>query len=102
MVAAIGVVAGSVVDDTSSTSRQETMIEINGTDEGEAPYSDPPEATAPTPLVVAAAPPSVRFWSTTNKCQFATAQRQSPHVTRVQFAPCAGADVVSYSIDGGG
>ena len=102
MVAAIGVVAGSVVDDTCVPSRPVPLIVFHGTADGEVPYGDPPEANAPTPLVAAAAPPSVRFWATTNKCQLATARRESTHVTRVQFAPCAGADVVSYSIDGGG
>jgi polyhydroxybutyrate depolymerase len=101
MVAAIGVVAGSVVDDSCVPSRPVPVIVFHGTADDEVPFSAAPEANTATPLLPAVAPPSVRFWATTNRCQQATTRLESPHVTRVQFASCA-ADVVFYNIDGGG
>jgi polyhydroxybutyrate depolymerase len=102
MVAAIGVVAGSVVDDSCAPSRPVPVIVFHGTADSEVPFAATPEATTAGPLLPAAAPPSVRFWATTDGCQRSTARRESPHVTRIQFNACTGADVVFYSIDGGG
>jgi polyhydroxybutyrate depolymerase len=101
LVAAIGVVAGSVVDDSCVPSRAVPVIVFHGTADNEVPFSAAPDASTPTPLLQASAPPSVRFWATTNRCQQPTTRLESPHVTRVQFASCA-ADVVFYNIDGGG
>lgn len=102
MVAAIGVVAGSVVDDSCTPSRPVPLIVFHGTADGEVPFTDPPQASSTSALLAAPTPPSVRFWASTNRCQRWTSQRESAHVARVQFAPCAGADVVFYSIADGG
>lgn len=102
MVAAVGVVAGSVVDDSCVPARAVPLIVFHGTADRDVPFSDPPQATAATPLLSADAPPSVRFWATTNRCQDPITRREAPHVTRLQFAVCHGADVVFYNIDGGG
>jgi polyhydroxybutyrate depolymerase len=102
MVAAVGVVAGSVVDDTCTPARAVPLISFHGTADREVPYGEPPEAQSTGPLVVAPGiPPSVQYWATANHCHGATVQRASPHVTRVQFDSCA-ADVVFYAGDGGG
>ncbi len=102
MVAAVGVVAGSVVDDTCTPARPVPLIAFHGTDDREVAYAEPPEARARSPLLVTPdVPPSVRYWATANRCQHALTRRESPHVTRVQFAGC-GADVAFYAVDGGG
>ena len=102
MVAAIGVVAGSVVDDTCTPARPVPLISFHGTADREVPYGEPPEAQTTTPLLTAPGiPPSVRYWATANRCRGTTIRQAAPHITRVQFDSCA-ADVVFYAVDGGG
>jgi len=102
MVAAIGVVAGSVVDDTCTPARAVPLISFHGTADREVPYSASPEAQTTEPLLAAPGiPPSVRYWATANRCRNSTTRQAAPHIMRVQFDSCA-ADVVFYAVDGGG
>jgi polyhydroxybutyrate depolymerase len=102
MVAAIGVVAGSVVDDTCTPTRAVPLISFHGTADREVPYSEPPQAQTATPLLPAPGiPPSVQYWATVNRCQGTTVSQAAPHITRVRFNSCA-ADVLFYAVDSGG
>ena len=103
MVAAIGVVSGSLVDDRCIPSRPVPVIAFHGTADREVPYleraltpaSHPPEAG------IAGVPPSVVFWADQDGCNGPLTTQVAPHVTRLSFARCSGADVVLYTLAGG-
>lgn len=102
-VAAIGVVAGSLVEPSCKPARPVALIAFHGLADSEVGFGDSsftpsprPEVAAPVPI-----PPAVRFWASSNDCRRATVARSSPSVTRTTFAGCA-ADVVFYGIEMGG
>ncbi len=103
VVAAIGVVSGSLVDDSCTPTRPVPLIAFHGTSDTEVPYADSASATPPRPPLAASSglPPSVRYWSVMNQCQRLAIRRESPHVTRAQFGGCSGAEVLFFSIDSG-
>ena len=103
LVAAIGVVSGSVVTSGCAPSRPVPLIAFHGTADDEVSYGDSSYSTAAgrMPAGSAGAPPSVVFWATANGCRSAGASAYSPHVSVMHFARCA-ADVVLYTVDGGG
>lgn len=101
-IAAIGVVAGSLVDEHCAPARPVPLIAFHGTSDDDVPYDDSAHTTPPTAPIAASAglPPSIRFWSAVNRCKGLSVARTSPRVTRAAFAPCA-ADVVLLTIDSG-
>ncbi|HEX3866182.1 MAG TPA: PHB depolymerase family esterase, partial [Gemmatimonadaceae bacterium] len=102
-IAAIGVVSGSIADDSCAPSRPVPLIAIHGTDDDIVPY-DEDSATQPPSAAVglgAALPPSVQFWLATNGCGAGTSSKYSNDVTHYSFTGCTGADVAFYSIAGG-
>ena len=102
-IAAIGVVAGSLVDPGCRPTRAVPLIAFHGTDDSEVAFSDSalsvsshPQVAAPVPI-----PPAIEFWASTNDCRRAAVATPSPSVTRTRFLGCT-ADVLFYSIKGGG
>ncbi len=101
-VAAIAVVAGSLVDSHCAPKRPVPLIAFHGTADDEVPYFDS-TLTAPRrapPVAWAVVPPSIQFWASTNGCRGATITRTAPHVVTTRFDQCA-ADVVLYTVQGG-
>jgi polyhydroxybutyrate depolymerase len=102
-IAAIGVVSGSLVDDACAPAKSVALFAVHGTDDPEIAYGEP-AATAPpgpAPSIADSLPPSVQFWAALNKCTGGSVQQTSEHVTQTVFAPCSGADITFYSIQGG-
>ena len=101
-VAAVAVVAGSVVDAGCRPSRAVPLVAFHGTSDLDVPYNDSSLATPHVPPVLAAQhlPPSIQFWSTVNGCKGLKERRLAPHVLLSQFDRCA-ADLALYTIDGG-
>jgi polyhydroxybutyrate depolymerase len=102
-VAAIGVVAGSLVTPVCKPSRPVPLVAFHGLADGELAFDDSSYATPERagPVVSGPLPPSVRFWAASNECRAALTSTPSPSVTRTTFAGCA-ADVVFFAIHGGG
>jgi polyhydroxybutyrate depolymerase len=102
-VAAIGVVSGSLVYDHCFPTRPVPVIAFHGTADPEVPYRDSALTLSTAPVAAAAAslPPAIRFWSAIDRCSGLTVRRDAPSVTRATFTPCAGADVVLYTVEGG-
>jgi polyhydroxybutyrate depolymerase len=102
-VAAIGVVSGSLVDDHCFPTRPVPVIAFHGTSDPEVPYRDSAFTLSSAPVAAAAAalPPAIRFWSAMDRCSGLTLRREAPSITRATFTPCAGADVVLYTVEGG-
>jgi polyhydroxybutyrate depolymerase len=102
-VAAVAVVAGSLVDGQCAPARPVPLIAFHGTADEEVPYADSSFATAAgqPPRGSWALPPSVRFWATIDRCASARTTAVAPHVRATRFSGCA-ADVVLYTIQGGG
>jgi polyhydroxybutyrate depolymerase len=103
MIAAIGVISGSLMDDDCKPARPVAMIGIHGTTDDQVPYDDPSLTPPPRPVTGAAAqlPPSAQFWVATNSCGPGAVTRLSPHVVQTNFRSCTGAQVVFYTIEGG-
>jgi polyhydroxybutyrate depolymerase len=103
MITAIGVISGSLMDDSCAPARPVAMIGIHGTSDDQVPYYDPALTPPPRPVTGAAAqlPQSAQFWVATNGCVGGAIAHQSAHVTRTSFSACAGAQVVFYTIEGG-
>ena len=102
-VAAIGVVAGSLVEPDCHPRRPVPLIAFHGTADSEVAFADSsfsasanPQVAVPVPI-----PPAIGFWASSNRCRHATTASVSPSVTRTTYAGCA-ADVVFYAIQGGG
>ncbi|HEX6599747.1 MAG TPA: PHB depolymerase family esterase [Gemmatimonadaceae bacterium] len=102
-VAAVAVVAGSIVDGQCAPRRPVPLIAFHGTADDEVPYRDSSFATAAgrPPRGTWALPPSIRFWATIDHCASARTTSVASHVQVTRFAGCA-ADVVLYTIQGGG
>jgi polyhydroxybutyrate depolymerase len=102
-IAAIGVVSGSLKDDTCAPTKPVAVIAVHGTDDNQVAFDDPPSTAPSRPLsgVAAQLPPSVQFWAARNGCGAGTATRVSPNVLRTSFSTCTGAEVMFYRVDGG-
>jgi polyhydroxybutyrate depolymerase len=104
-VAAVAIVAGSLLDSHCSPRRAVPLVAFHGTADLEVPYLDstfaPPRGPAPAPGTPAAvAPPSIRFWASVDRCSGAILSRRAPHVTVTRFSPCR-ADVVLFTVEDG-
>ena len=101
-VAAVAVIAGSLVDGQCAPARPVPLIAFHGTADDEVPYADSSFATAAgtPPRGASALPPSIRFWATINRCADARTAPIATHVLVTRFARCA-ADVVLYTIRDG-
>ena len=102
-VAAIGVVAGSLVQRGCSPARPVPLIAFHGTSDDEVAFTDStysPRAhpRVETPTVV---PPAVSFWATSNGCRWSQATHPSPSIHEVRFTGCR-AEVAFFAIEGGG
>ena len=102
-VAAIGVVAGSLVVQQCAPGRPVPLIAFHGTADTEVDYADSSYSVSRNPLVPVAVgvPPAVRFWAANDGCRGASVARRRATVTEVRYTGCA-ADVVFYRIEGGG
>ena len=102
-IAAIGVVSGSLVDDSCAPTRAPPLFAVHGTDDTNVSYGD--DALTPTPGPVPpladGLPPSVQFWAALSGCTTGSVQFPSEHVEETAFTSCAGADVTFYTIQGG-
>jgi len=104
LVAAIGVVSGSLSDDHCAPARPVPVVAIHGTADSDVPYLDK-AMTAPRkalPPALAALQPSLGFWAAEDGCSNPVARRVSANVTRTFFRTCTGADATLYTINGGG
>jgi polyhydroxybutyrate depolymerase len=101
-IAAIGVVAGSLVDDACAPAKGVPLFAVHGTDDPEVAFdeaSPPPLGTVP--LLAGNLPPAVQFWSALGKCTGGTNLTLSEHVVRTSFTACVGAEIQFYAIRGG-
>jgi polyhydroxybutyrate depolymerase len=103
MIAAIGVISGSLLDNNCTPARPVAVIGIHGTIDDQVPYDDPSLTPPPRPVtgVAAQLPPSAQFWVATNSCGPGAVTRPSPHVFQTSFKSCTGAQVLFYTIEGG-
>jgi polyhydroxybutyrate depolymerase len=103
LIAAIGVVSGSLKDDHCAPTKPVAVIAVNGTSDDQVPYYDSAftQPSKPVTGVGAQLPSSVQFWVAENGCTTGSFTPQSAHVFRTSFSPCVGAEVVFYSIEGG-
>jgi polyhydroxybutyrate depolymerase len=105
-IAAIGVVSGSLADDSCQPSKGVPLFAVHGTDDPEVPFdqSAPPPPGA-VPALAGALPPSVQFWTSINGCAAkgakAVVNTVSAHVVQTSFTACTAADVDFYTIQGG-
>jgi polyhydroxybutyrate depolymerase len=102
-IAAIGVVSGSLSDDSCDPARSVALIAVHGTDDPIVPYDESIDSPMPEPVDpnMATLPPSIQFWVEQNRCSQATDSSFAAHVTVTTFTTCAGSDVAFYTIDGG-
>ena len=102
-IAAIGVVSGSLRDDSCTPSRAVAVIALHGTADPIVPYDESIDSPMPDPVDASmdALPPSVQFWVVQDGCAVASDSSFTPSVIRTTFAKCSGSDVAFYSIDGG-
>jgi polyhydroxybutyrate depolymerase len=101
-VAAVAVVAGSIVDGRCTPARPVPLVAFHGTDDDEVPYADSSYAAAAgaPPAGATGLPPSIVFWATIDRCAAAHATHVAPDVVLTRFTGCA-ADVALYTIVGG-
>jgi polyhydroxybutyrate depolymerase len=100
--AAIAVVAGSLMDAHCAPTRAVPLIAFHGTADDEVPYFDS-ALTAPRlppPAAWAKFPPSIQFWAAADGCHEAAITHVAPHVVLTRFGHCA-ADVVLYTVQDG-
>jgi polyhydroxybutyrate depolymerase len=102
-IAAIGVVSGSLRDDSCTPAHPVAVIALHGTADPIVPYDESIDSPMPDPVdaTMDALPPSVQFWIAQDGCSAATDSAFTPSVTRTTFAKCSGSDVAFFSIDGG-
>jgi len=103
MIAAIGVISGSLMDDNCKPARAVAVIGVHGTNDDQVPYNDPSLSPPPRPVtgIAAQLPPSAQFWVATNNCGPGAVTRPSLHVVQMSFKSCTGAQVLFYTIEGG-
>ncbi len=102
-IAAIGIISGSLMDDSCAPARPVEMVGIHGTSDDQVPYGDPSLTPPPKPVtgVATQLPSSAQFWVATDGCALGAAVYQSPHVVRTTFKTCTGAQVLFFTIVGG-
>ena len=101
-VAAIGVVAGSLVQRDCAPSRPVPLIAFHGTSDDEVAFTDsahspPAPLRVETPTVV---PPAVSFWAASNGCHWSALSHPSPSIHEIRFTGCR-AEVAFFAIEGG-
>lgn len=103
-IAAIGVVAGSLRDESCAPARAVPVIAIHGTDDPIVPYDEDSDTPYRQPVsgVGATLPPAVQFWIAQNGCSTGATTAHSARVAHTTFSGCVGAEVAFYAIDGGG
>jgi polyhydroxybutyrate depolymerase len=100
--AAVAVVAGSLVDSHCAPKRPVPLIAFHGTADDEVPYFDS-ALTAPRrplPATWTKFPPSIQFWAVADRCRGATLLHPTPHIVLTRFDHCA-ADVILYTVQDG-
>ncbi len=103
VIAAIGVVSGSLKAEQCAPTRAVPIIAFHGKGDTEVPYDDSiPNVTLTSTSAAESLPPSIEFWSVVDRCKGHTARREAPHVVRTTFTPCTGADIVLYTVEDGG
>ena len=102
-IAAIGVVAGSLLDAQCSPDRPMPVIAFHGTADTQVAYDEMAltRVSRDVPAWGRNLTPSIRFWSAHDGCRDAVARGISAHVVRTVIAPCDGSDLALYTIDGG-
>jgi polyhydroxybutyrate depolymerase len=105
-VAAIGVVEGSLADDSCNPAAPVPLFAVHGTDDPEVPFGqDAPSPPGPVPVLADGLPPSVQFWAALNGCTATTAKGSaksaSANVVQTSWTLCVTADVDFYAIQGG-
>jgi len=100
--AAMAVVAGSLVDSHCAPARPVPLVAFHGTADDEVPYFDSALTVLrrPPPATWATLPPSIRFWASKDGCRGVSTSRLAPHIVRTRFDHCA-ADVVLYTVQDG-
>ncbi|GAC1655130.1 MAG: PHB depolymerase family esterase [Gemmatimonadaceae bacterium] len=103
LIAGIGVVSGSLLDDSCAPSKPVPVIAIHGTSDAEVPFYDNALTPPPAPVtgIAAQLPTSVQFWIAANGCSAGVETRVSPNVVRASFPACLGSEVAFYTIEGG-
>ncbi len=103
-ITAVAVVAGSLRDRGCAPTVPVPLIAFHATGDDEVAFSEAPDALGAPALLDgdAALPPSVQAWSIINGCRMMAESKVSPHVSQFTFRHCDGAEVMLYSIDGGG
>ncbi len=102
--AAIGVVSGSLSDDSCAPGRAVALIAVHGTDDPIVPYDQGIDSPMPEPAMDPSMnnlPPSVQFWVEQDGCSQASDSSYTTAVTLTTFGSCTGSDVAFYTIDGG-
>ena len=104
VIAAVAIVAGSLRDRGCAPAAPVPLVAFHATGDDQVAYNEESDTPAPRPPLAAAAalPPSIQVWSAINGCRTMAQSRVSPHVSRYTFGHCDAADVMLYSIDGGG
>ena len=102
-IAAIGVVSGSLLDAQCTAARPMPVIAFHGTADAQVAYDEMAltSLSGDVPPWARSLPPSIRFWSMRDGCRGAVARGVTTHVARTVVAPCDGADLTLYTIDGG-
>jgi polyhydroxybutyrate depolymerase len=102
-VAAIGVVAGSLMQRDCAPAQAVPLIAFHGTADDEVAFTD--SAHTPrvrqrieTPTVV---PPAVSFWAASNGCHWSALSHPWPTIREIRFTGCR-AEVAFFAIEGGG
>ena len=102
LIAAIGVVSGSLVDNGCAPSKPMPLFAVHGTDDPEVAYDEPaPDPPGPVPSVADSLPPSVQFWASLQACTGGAVASTAADVALTTFTPCTGAVINFYTIQGG-
>lgn len=103
-IAAIGVVSGSLSDDTCEPAHSVALIAVHGTDDPIVPYDAAIQSPMPQPVAdpsMSSLPPSIQFWIEQDGCSQQSDSSYASSVMLTTFATCTGSDVAFYTIDGG-
>ncbi|HJQ20088.1 MAG TPA: PHB depolymerase family esterase, partial [Gemmatimonadaceae bacterium] len=100
-VAAVAVVAGSVLDARCRPAVPVPILIFHGTGDDEVPYAEESATPVLDPVPgTSGLPPAVQLWASIDRCRGPRATRVAPHATQVDFRRCR-ADVLLYSITDG-